>query len=416
MKRKRDGIGGSGGRGGRCAGAARGVLALALLGAGVDRAGARDDSGLIAPATVTLRVRPAATVTAGDVTLGDVLAADGEGQALLDSIGSQRLAPAAAGETRVSLEQIWSRLMAAGVNPARVMLKGAAVCRVTAAPRAEPPVAAAPQAARKRDEDWLVNPAASGGEARLAADAARATNGEGPGGPPRVERLSELLVAHINGEMAALGGKALVEFERGGEEFLQLTTPPFEFTIRSADRDKVGLREYVVTLARDRTAQRTVRIGARVQLVTGVVAAARPLNVGAFIRPDDVRVEERVFESAEAVGVREPGLVIGQQVKRFVQPGAMVRAGDVRVADMVTRAQPVTVVVGAGSVAVRASGVALDHGGFGEVVRVRLGEGAERRELRGVVVGVGTVRVDDERAGAAPAGERRSRRGNGGGT
>lgn len=359
-----------------------------------------DDGPLLQPPTVTLRVRATATITGGEPTLGSVLAAEGDGQKLLDGIGAEPLATIGPGETRISLEQVRARLIELGVNPARVLLKGASACQVTVLPAQPPgpaPTSAASSVAPRND-----SPAAPDA-ARLVADTTPAgDHADAARTAPHPERLSDRLVAYINGEMAALGGTAQVEFERASDRFLLLTTPPFQFTIRSADREKLGLREFIVTLTRDRTAQRTVRISARVQLVTPIVAAVRPLNVGAFVRPDDVRLEERIFETAEAIGVRDPALVVGQQVKRFVAPGGMVRCGDVRVADMVTRAQPVTVMVGGGAVAVRAAGVALDHGGFGDVVRVRLGEGQDRREIRGVVVGVGTVRVDGSAVEARP--------------
>ncbi|MBK8914414.1 MAG: flagellar basal body P-ring formation protein FlgA [Phycisphaerales bacterium] len=186
-----------------------------------------------------------------------------------------------------------------------------------------------------------------------------------------------------------------VAFERVGAEFLELTTPPFEFEIRTgADSGRLGLREITVVLRRDGRQLRTLRIGVQVRAVRTVVTAARAMNVGAIVRRDDLQLQERVFDGTQEIGREEIEPLIGQQVKRFIPEGEMIRADHLKAVDLVKRSAPVTVLGEGTAVSLRAVGVALDAGGYGDVVRVRLGEGRkDRREVRGVVTAVSTVRI-----------------------
>jgi flagella basal body P-ring formation protein FlgA len=178
-----------------------------------------------------------------------------------------------------------------------------------------------------------------------------------------------------------------------------LTTPPFDFSIRGNRGQKLGLREFSITLRRDGRTQRTVRIGAQVKLVKQVLVAAKPLNVGAYVKRDGLEYATRIFTTEAELGIDHAEQIIGQRVKHFIPAGQMVRAGDLKSVDLVKRSQPVTVigsVAGGERVSMRITGDALDSGGYGDTIRVRLGDSRESyREVRGVVSGVGTVRLMD---------------------
>ncbi len=323
-----------------------------------------------------LRLRGAATVIGRPVRIDDVLDFSAADPVLTAAIAAKPLLTINSGASvTVTHEQIVERLTALEVNLARVLINGAAACSVTyTAPPAEPAVqpAAVPVEATPTADAFI---AGSGGAAHTLADALR-------------ERI-------VN-ELRALG-KAEVEFELASREFLTLTSPPWEFVIKSKATGRLGTREFSVSLLQNGRTQRSIRIGAYVRIARRVLVARRPLAIGAFVRDGDLVAEERLFEDRADVGFSDPGQLVGQQLTRFVPGGEMLRPGDVKAVDLVQRSRPVTIIGAGGGVQVSMTGIARDSGGYGDTVRVRIGEDRKsQRELRGVVTGLGTVRIAEE--------------------
>ena len=335
-----------------------------------------DSNALLAqPSTSILKIRPQAVVVGDVVALLDVLSFDDADSTLTDQISSKSLSVDAKppAKIQVAREQIEQRLAELGVNRARVLLTGASVCEISLE-QVEP----ATEPSAESNSDSLINP----------AKARNATDGD--------QTLADVIKARIVEDLSQLGGTPEIEFEAASREFLELTTPPFQFSVRSARPAALGLREMLVTLSRDGRVQRTLRIGAHVKLSKPVLVATKPLNVGSYVTRDSVELTPRIFTSNDDFGLQHPEPVIGQQVKSFVPASQMLRSKDIQAVDLVKRSKPVTV-EGGGSVSIRVNGVALDNGGYGEVVRVRLGDNKKnRREVRGVVTGVATVRLSEE--------------------
>jgi flagella basal body P-ring formation protein FlgA len=318
-----------------------------------------------------LKLRARALVGGDVVTLSDILIFTQADPRLLAEIGDK---PAAIGlapptETEISHDQVVRRLGELGVNMARVLVSGALTCHVTLEPAdGEPSSREAPEAMPL----MRAQP--------LEADATS---------------LAGALRARVEDQLASMGGTVEIEFERAGQEFLELTSPPFEFSIRGTRGQRLGLQEFSITIRRDGRVQRTVRIGARVKLVKQVLVAAKPLNVGAYVKRDSLEYATRIFSSERDLGIAHPEEVIGQRVKEFVPVGQMIHESDLKSVDLVKRSQPVTV-IGGDNVSIRITGDALDSGGYGDTIRVRLGDSRKnRREVRGIVTGVGTVRLTD---------------------
>jgi flagella basal body P-ring formation protein FlgA len=346
------------------------MLQITLISAALAASAAAD---LIEMDVSRLKLRPQVYACGDTVTLADVLDFGQADPRLLAEIGEQ---PAVAElvaptQTQITHDQIVDRLEELGVNLARVLVSGALSCQVTL--ETAPAEAVTDEAG---DDAPLV---------RQRSNEAGATT------------LAGVLRARIEGELSSTGGTVEIEFERAGQEFLELTTPPFDFSIRGNRGEKLGLREFSITLRRDGRVQRTVRIGARVKLVKPVLVAAKPLNVGAYVKRDSLEYATRIFTSGQDLGIDQE--IIGQRVNSFVPVGQMIRTGDLKLVDLVRRSQPVTVigsVTDSEAVSMRITGDALDSGGYGDTIRVRLGDSRENyREVRGVVSGVGTVRLTD---------------------
>lgn len=319
-----------------------------------------------------LKLRRQVQVCGEVVTLADVLIFTQADPRLLAEIGDE---PVVVGltspsETEITHDRVVCRLEELGVNLARVLVSGALSCRVTLEP-----IESQPSAGDAPESVPLIPAQPLEGTRTTLADALR---------------------ARIEDDLESASGTVEVEFERAGQEFLELTTPPFDFSIRGNRGARLGLREFSITIRRDGRVQRTVRIGVRVKLVKQVLVAARPLSIGAYVKRDSLEYATRVFTSGQDLGIEHAEQVVGQRVKNFVPAGEMLRHEDLKSVDLVKRSQPVTV-IGGDNVSIRITGDALDCGGYGETIRVRLGDSRKnRREIRGVVTGVGTVRLVDD--------------------
>lgn len=315
-------------------------------------------------AASVVRLPAQVQVTSASPTLDEVLDLSGA-----DAVTVERLegAPLFAdtpidGPLDVSLSQIRTRLAAQGVNMANVLLRGATRCRVTV----------------------LSAPAVTSTPTPAPTDAAE----------PGQLSLAEVIRRTLEQELQNEGGTLELQFGRAAAPYVDLTTPPYEFDVRRKDRRALGLREFEVAIRRDGKLQRTVPIFVRVQLVKEVLVARAPLNIGGFVKPEDLEREKRVFDRLGEVGLDTVGAAVGQQVGKYVPAGAMIHAGDLKPVDLVRRSRPVHVIGGSNGIETRLSGYALDAGTFGETIRVRIGDRRENyREIRGVVTGIGTVRM-----------------------
>ncbi len=317
-----------------------------------------------------LKLRGYATVYGQTVTLSDVLDLSAADPRLVQQIADEPIGPADEQQTAVTHAQVVRRLDELGVNLGRVLVSGALQCQVTRQASATP----ATQHADPEGAPLLRTP--------------RTHDSRGKG------TLADILRAHVSAGLAELGGQAEVRFERAGQEFLRLTTPPWDFKISSGGREKLGLREFRVVIRRDGQAQRTVHVFAKVKLVREVLVARRPLSLGNSVRRADVGLETRVFEHGADIGLSSIDEVVGQQIKRFVPLGEMVSRDALKSVDLVRRSRPVTIVGAKTGVEVRLTGMAMDSGSYGDTVRVRIGNDRRRRQvLRGVVTGLGTVRL-----------------------
>ncbi len=351
---------------------------LLMLAAGLPAVLAADGPAAVGPVSSRssrLQLRAQAAVAGRTVSLADVLSFAQADPQIVEQIADQP-AVAELGATAkvvVTHAQVVRRLDELGVNLSRVLVSGALQCEVTLDAA---PVAATPAASN--------TDAAAGPLLRAAA----------PSGTPGAKTLADIVREHVNRELAPLGEVADLAFERAGQEYLALTTPPWDFTVSSAGGDKLGLRELRVTVRRDGRLHQTVHVMAQVRVARQVVVAQRPLSIGNIVRRDDLTFETRVFEREGALGVTRVEEVIGQEVKRFIPGGEMVQPDALRARALVQRSQPVTVTGDGESVQIRLTGEALDSGSYGDTVRVRIGDGRRRQQvLRGVVTGVSTVRL-----------------------
>lgn len=340
------------------------IAAIAVAATGLPLLAAEADL----PAASTLKIRNQVALFGDTVRLGDILDFSAADPGLETLLAEEPIATGATGATvAVSYEQIEERLSALRVNRARVLLTGARACQVE--------LRAAP-----------TNPTAAAAHAEaIASPLIREESGI-------ASTLAAAIQRTVEADFADVGGRADLQFERGSDELLALTSPPYEFIINPVRGPKLGMREFRVTIRRDGRTFRSLTLIAQVHLLRSVYVARQPLNLGRSIGPDDIALEERLFTSDRELGCADAALLLGRPVKRFVPTGEMVSEDDLQAVELVRRSQPVLLEALSGGVRIEMNAVALDGGQYGETVRVRLGSRRQGyREARAVVVGMGRV-------------------------
>lgn len=353
-------------------------------------AGTATADDLIEKNVSTLTLREQAGATGSVVRLADVLDFTQADPRLLATVGNEAIAEQAdlPASVRVTHDQIEQRLAALGVNMARVLISGSWVCDV----RLEAPVETL--TAHTPPADTEMDTAAS-------FDDPAPLFGPRQSEQPSASDLSlaDALQSYIEKDLANLNGKIEVQFERGARQFLELRTPKFSFSIVGPRRQELAWRQYRVTIREDGRDVRTVPISVYVKLLKDVVVAAKPLNIGTVIRPDQIAFAPHVFSDIADVGFDQIEPVVGQQVKQYIPEHQIVRMDQLQSIDLVKRSTPVTI-VGGGEISLNLHGDALDNGKLGETVRVRIGSSRKnRRVLRGEVIGVAKVRLLENAGG-----------------
>lgn len=328
----------------------------------------------VLPEQSVLRLRAQVLAQGRGATLAELVDLSAAAPELQARLGSTVMLEALNAEQTAQFthDDLIQRLDEAGVNRAAILITGALTCEVTFA---EPEVMDEPE-----------TQARSARESLFRVDA--------PQKPGVAGSLAEHVRAHFARELAQDGGDVEVQFDRASAAFLDLTSPPYDFSLRSQGRGSLGPRQVRATIRRDGRTQRTVELFVQVRLVKSVAVAKRALNVGAVVGPDDLKLERHIFDSRDTLGLDNVNVLVGQQVKQFVPAGTQLSRGSLKSVDLVKRSRPVTLVGATAGVQATVTGVALDSGEYGEEVRVRLGDKRKgRKVLRGVVTGVGTVRL-----------------------
>ena len=135
----------------------------------------------------------------------------------------------------------------------------------------------------------------------------------------------------------------------------------------------------------------TSRISGEISDVITLPVPVMRLAAGAIVTPDEVRMARVHVNDVHAEVVRDPGSVIGMQVRLQVPAGMPIPLGDVMRPTEISRGDPVQLQLQAGELSVTGQGVALESGAAGERIRVR--NISSQAVLEAEVAGPGVVRV-----------------------
>lgn len=358
--------------------------------------------GALAPGVARcaeIRIWPTAVVTGGDVVLTDVARLsefDADREALLRAYVIYP-APRQGGRLLLSAGDVRAALAESGVNLADVRIVGASRCEVS---KPAPPVEKAARREAPRRERVAPRVEKSGDEtesksiSQRPAKQIKETPAESnPSASANTGTLEAQLKDFISARAGFSEGRVEARFSAAGAEALALSAP-HTFRIRPRTDRTLGLLSFDVDVLEDGAVIRRVPIVAEANLVREVLVARRAINRGEVIEARAVRLEERRFADAAAVGITDPVDAIGRSSKSFLRPGEMVTASGIEEKPIVTRGQAVTIWMRQGKLSIRATGKAQQSGALGDRIEV-LRDGTRKKSdmLEAVVTGPATVTV-----------------------
>ncbi len=129
-----------------------------------------------------------------------------------------------------------------------------------------------------------------------------------------------------------------------------------------------------------------------VRVYAPVVVAARPIEMGSIIGPDDVRLEERDITGSFRDYVMSVDGVVGKRAKRFMFPGSPVLSRYIDSPPVVKRGKRVTIVLDTDTLRITVPGVAKQDGRIGDVIKVE--NLTSKKVIFGEVVSSSEVRVN----------------------
>ncbi len=107
-----------------------------------------------------------------------------------------------------------------------------------------------------------------------------------------------------------------------------------------------------------------------VRVFAKVVIAARGINLGHIIRPEDLTLGERDVTSLNSKYFSRVGDVIGKRAKRFIFPGSIVRSDFIDTPPVVRRGDRVVILLDTDTIRVTAPGIAEEDGRVGDIIKV----------------------------------------------
>ena len=304
-------------------------------------------------------------------------------------------APPPGGRRIVHMTMIREALAAAGVNLAVTTLRGATRCTVS-----RPSTASA---ARTEVRGSLANYGVRGSLADYAGPASKRTyagaeRGSDEAAPNRgeVNRAAYTLRKHVvdwlGARLARYGGRVEVEFGKGVTGALDLTSPPYEFSLRRKGRTELGLVRLEADITVEGKVRQSIDVICNVSFFAPVIVGRRPISRDMTIREADVEVVEMKFTSLDRLSIADTSMVVGRRARRFIPVGDVIRGRDLETIPLVTRNQLVRLVAAVGGVRVETAGKALAAGGLGDVITIRSLDD-RRREFEAVITGPGEASV-----------------------
>lgn len=248
-------------------------------------------------------------------------------------------------EFTLTLDAVENALDKAGVNWARVSLRGFDACRVT---RIIPPPVVTPNQGQQV-----------------------AANIETPIGLDTKLTLRGLIEEHIIERVDEATGDIRIDFSERDAKKLDVAILGRSIEIEPSYKNTLGKVPVVVRLYDAKRVAETIHVSAHVKHVLLAVVADGPISRGEVFTRSHLKVQECINDSDDIQPVTDPGVIIGQESAVALNPGEMISVRKVKSPILVKRGQVVNVRCFVGSLVVRTGGVATENGSLDDLIRFR---------------------------------------------
>lgn len=156
--------------------------------------------------------------------------------------------------------------------------------------------------------------------------------------------------------------------------------------------DGLGKASLALIIRVDDLVVRNLPLQAEVEGWRDVLVAARPLERGEVLQPQDVTMERRNLAMVRGVPLLAPAEVTGKRVKSTIRQGGILFGNSLEKVMLVTAGQQVTIILESEALQLTAIGRAKGAGALGDLIQVQ--NTASLKEFPARVVNARTVRVD----------------------
>ncbi len=310
------------------------VAMLVLLGATQRAALGQDD------ARGTVLLRDAVTLSPGTIKLSDVAELNGSAAMALAELSITEL-PAGRTPVQVTLEQVCAAIDAAGVNRARVEIRGYARCKVMVLASVTPPAAqpAMIDATPHAEAASVVQPVA------VSPTSLRA-------------QVTALLEKNAGGDSQDLR----ITFADADARVLDQDVSNLRLEFEPIASSSLGRVPLVMRAYQGDKPVQTIRLIADVARRTNVLTLTRPISRGQVLQSDDFKSQKLFITDARNAPIADPALVVGQLAVGSLRPGTVLTNEHVRSPILVKKGDTVIVRCIAGGLVVTTAARAVEDG------------------------------------------------------
>jgi flagellar basal body P-ring formation protein FlgA len=123
-----------------------------------------------------------------------------------------------------------------------------------------------------------------------------------------------------------------------------------------------------------------------------ILIAARPMERGEVLRPQDVALERRDMATVRGIPLLSPDEVTGKRLRNAIRQGAVLHANGLEKVMLITAGQQVTIMLESDVLRLTATGKTKGAGALGDMILVQ--NTASQKEFPAKIVDAQTVRVD----------------------
>jgi flagella basal body P-ring formation protein FlgA len=271
---------------------------------------------------------------------------------------------------KLSLEELRSTLIGAGVNLGLVRFSGANTCLLSHADVLAPAV---PTDDRTVIQQWIDQKNKAAAEAAPSTQPSDlAVNGSDVGDPESspYHTLRDLLIIDLAQRLNLPVDQLQLNFDPTDRNMLNLSEPAFRFDLQPRRVRDLGRVSWDVTVVTG-TKEHTVSISADARAWQRQLVVEKAANYKQIIRDSDISERRVLVDHLSDDQLLTRDQIVGQQAARDVKPGTVLTAKLVDPVPLARNGQYVTVTLNEGGLQVRTVAKAMESGSFGQTIKVK---------------------------------------------